>query len=73
MHFGRQQHVWNSITANWTNMKILEFKMTDGRRVKKSFLAITDFSKSLPGEAVFRRISARGEIPAFHKTYVLLS
>jgi len=30
MKFGTQQHIWNSMTAKWPNMKV--FEIQDGRR-----------------------------------------
>jgi len=41
MKFGTQQHIWNSTTVTWPNMKILEFKQANGRHVDNRFLAIS--------------------------------
>jgi len=37
MKFGIQQQIWNSVSVTRPNMKILKFKMADGRHI----LAIT--------------------------------
>ena len=56
--------------------RFLKFKMADGRHFKNRFLAIThrwlaDFSEILRWQAVFHRISAMRQIPAFHRMYLL--